>query len=188
MREGYANDGYDFRLNAVYRIKEEFEKELTARKKFKKRYKTFLNIADGVEYASGIGATVCGATTVGLFSTGVGVPIALLNGLGIAASVVSGIISIAVKKKLLQKYSKHDRICILAIAKYNSLNQIIATALQDQKISDEEFKIVMDEKDKYTNLKNEIVSKKGITDTKGNADVDALKNELIRLLSAAKSK
>ena len=146
--DGYARDGYDFRLNAIYRIKEEFEKELVAHNKYKKRYKTFINVADGVELVSNTAAAVCGATTVGLFSTGVGIPVALLSGLGIATSVVSGLISLAVKRKLLEKFSKHDRICTLAAAKYNSINQLIATALQDQKISDEEYKLVMEEKRK----------------------------------------
>ena len=127
---------------------------------------------------SNTAAAVCGATTVGLFSTGVGIPVALLSGLGIATSVVSGLISLAVKRKLLGKFSKHDRICTLAAAKYNSINQLIATALQDQKISDEEYKLVMEEREKYMTLKSGMSNGKCVE--KGTVDA-----EVSKLISAA---
>ena len=54
------------------------------------------------------------------------------------------------------KSKKHDEIRVLAESKLNSSADRISIALNDDKISDEEFHLVLSEIDKYNQMKEEI--------------------------------
>ena len=47
---------------------------------------------------------------------------------------------------------------MLAKSKLNSIEKLISKALNDMEISHEEFIIILDEKDKYDNMKYELIS------------------------------
>ena len=105
-----------------------------------------------------IGITVCAeATGVVLLATGVASPIAL--GLGISGAAFTGAISlfgnIAVRKTTIRA-EKHLKIKMLASAKLDTIASHISKALMDDHISDEEFKLIMEELNKYKAMKEEI--------------------------------
>ena len=73
-------------------------------------------------------------------------------------SIMTGII-----KKLLsttiKKKKKHDQILMLAKSKYNSIEALISQALIDINISHKEFITILDEKNKYESMKENIKDK-----------------------------
>ena len=58
-----------------------------------------------------------------------------------------------------KKNKKHDKILVLAKSKLNSVEILISQALIDMKISHEEFITILNEKDKYEKIKNNLISK-----------------------------
>ena len=93
-----------------------------------------------------------------LLSTGVGAPFAVA--LGISGAVTGGISLIGniFSKKATTKAEKHLKIKTLATAKLDTIASHISKALMDNYISDEEFKLIMSEMDKYKAMKEEIRS------------------------------
>ena len=83
---------------------------------------------------------------------------------GIASASFTLIFSltIGIVKKLLtitrNKKKKHDKILMLAKTKLNSIETLISQALTDMEIRHEEFFTILNEKDKYEKLKENLRS------------------------------
>jgi hypothetical protein len=72
---------------------------------------------------------------------------------------VLSIIGNQVHRKLGLKAEKHEKIKILAESKLNTISDHISKALKDNHISDDEFKLILDELDKFNTMKDEIRTK-----------------------------
>lgn len=87
-----------------------------------------------------------------------------------------------VSKRLERKVTKHEKIYTLALAKLNSVAELLSKALADKRISDSEFTIILHEVQKYHELKAAIRDgeKKTTTENKETQtpDLDKLKGEL----------
>ena len=59
----------------------------------------------------------------------------------------------------MSKTQKHYEIKTLGESKLNSIKSLISTALNDGQISEQEFKMVLDELDKYNDLKDKTHTK-----------------------------
>ena len=135
-------------------------------------------------------------SAVGLGSLSAGLSSATLTkaltGFGIVASpalagvaTVFGLLSAGftvMSKRLERKVTKHEKIYTLALAKRNSVSELVSKALTDKKISDSEFSIILREVQKYHELKAAIRTGDKKTQT-GNKeaqmpDLDKLKGEL----------
>ena len=87
-----------------------------------------------------------------------------------------------VSKRLEKKVTRHEKIYTLAVAKLNSVPELVSKALTDKIISDSEFTIILCEVQKYHELK--AVSRDGEKKTKTEnkevqtPDLDKLKGEL----------
>ena len=93
-----------------------------------------------------------------MLATGIGSPIALGLGIsGAATGAISLLGNIAVKKTTI-KAEKHLKIKVLASAKLDTIASHISKARMDNYISDEEFKLIMEELNKYKAMKEEIRS------------------------------
>ena len=104
-----------------------------------------------------IGVTVCAeAAGAVLLATGVASPIALGLGIsGVANGAISLFGNVAVRKTTIRE-EKHLKIEMLASAKLDTIASHISKALMDDHISDEEFKLIMEELNKYKAMKEEI--------------------------------
>ena len=60
-----------------------------------------------------------------------------------------------------KKKKKHDKILMLAESKSNSIEALISQALYDLNITHEEFKMILNEKDKYERMKYNLISENG---------------------------
>ena len=129
-----------------------------------------------------------GSLSVGLSS---GALATALTGFGIMASptlagvaTLCGLSSVGftfASKRLERKMTKHEKIYTLALAKRNSVNELVSQALADKQISDIEFRIITREVEKYHTLKGEIrngVGKPEVATQTQAPDLEKLKEEL----------
>ena len=152
------DQGHSYRLKVITDVQKFLEEEINKRDAFSKKYfrvARIINITDNVL----IGVTICaeGAGAV-ILSTGVGAPLAVGLGISGAATGAISLIGNIVVKKTTTKAEKHLKIKTLAAAKLDTIASHVSKAMIDNFISDEEFKLIMDEMNKYKAMKEEIKS------------------------------
>ena len=92
---------------------------------------------------------------------GIGLTVPIMLPLEIT-SAVRGCIGVCVnlvRRKLTSKAQKHNKIKAIADSKINSIKYLISKALQDGQISDDEFKMILCELEKYNDLKDKTKTK-----------------------------
>ena len=168
----------DFRLKKISDLLKELSDEAEHYRHMAKKYKR----SHSIVHKSAVGL---GALSVGLSS---GALATALTGFGIVASpALAGVATLcglgsvgfaAASKLLNRKVTKHERIYTLALAKRNSINELISKS-----ISDAEFRIISREVEKYHELKAAI--RAGVTKTTNEVatppqapDVEKLRHEL----------
>ena len=153
---GSDDQGHSYRLKIIREVQEFLEEEIKNREAFSKKYfriAKVVNMIDNGLIVITIGAEGTGAV---LLSTGVGAPFALALGI---SGVVTGAISLIgniFSKKATTKAEKHLKIKTLAMAKVDTIASHVSKAMMDDFISDEEFKLIMEEMNKYKTLKEEV--------------------------------
>ena len=153
---GSDDRGHSYRLKIIREVQEFLEEEIKNREAFSKKYfriAKVVNMIDNGLIVITIGAEGTGAV---LLSTGVGAPFALALGI---SGVVTGAISLIrdiFSKKATTKAEKHLKIKTLAMAKLDTIASHVSKAMMDDFVSDEEFKLIMEEMEKYKTLKVEI--------------------------------
>ena len=151
--------GHSYRLKIIREIQAFLEKEIKDRETLSKKYfrgSKIVNSVDNALITVTIGVEGTGAVLLG---TGVGAPFALILSI---TGVVTGAASLFgnfFNKKAITKAEKHLKIKTLAAAKLDTIVTHISKAMMDNFISDEEFKLIMEEMDKYKVLKEDIRSK-----------------------------
>ena len=155
---GFDDRGHSYRLKVINDVSKFLEEEINKRDAFSKKYfriSKIVNMVDNALIVVTIGAEGTGAV---LLSTGVGAPFALALGI---SGVVTGAISLIgniFSKKATTKAEKHLKIKTLAMAKLDTIASHVSKAMMDDFISDEEFKLIMKEMNKYKALKEEVRS------------------------------
>ena len=117
-----------------------------------KKYRRGANVVDGISVTS-VGLAASG---VGLLSAIIAAPVAL--GLQTGA-IVCGLLGAGGKlvgRRLQAKARKHDLIRGLAESNLNTIADHISVALNDDKITEEEFRLILCEIDKYNKMKAEV--------------------------------
>ena len=158
IQETLTNEPHLYRLKVISDIQKYLEDEIQKRDAFYKKYSRVSKIVNIIDNGL-ISITIAvEATGTVLIATGVGSPIGLA--LGISGAITGGISLIGnfVSTKTRIKAIKHLKIKTLAISKLDTINTHVSKALIDNFISDEEFKLIMDEMNKYKALKEEIKS------------------------------
>ena len=168
MKELYAklptappieDQGQGYRLQKINKIQAFLEKEIEERGKLSKKYfraAKIVDIADTVLITRTIGA---GAGGIGLLSTIVAAPVVIgLEG----AALVTGFLSIIGKysvKRSMSKAEKHEKIKTIASTKLDTISSHISKALSDNKLTDDEFGLILEELEKYKVMKEEVRTK-----------------------------
>ena len=153
---GSDDRGHSYRLKIIREVQEFLEEEIKKRDAFSKKYfriAKVVNMVDNGLITITIGAEGTGAV---LLATGVGAPFAVALGI---SGVVTGAISLIgniFSKKATTKAEKHLKIKTLAMAKLDTIASHVSKAMMDDFINDEEFKLIMEEMEKYKTLKEDI--------------------------------
>ena len=153
---GSDDRGHSYRLKIIREVQEFLEEEIKNRDAFSKKYfriAKVVNMIDNALITITVGAEGTGAV---LLSTGVGVPFALAFGISGAVTGAISLIGNIFSKKATTKAEKHLQIKTLAMAKLDTIASHVSKAMMDDFISDEEFKLIMDEMNKYKALKEEV--------------------------------
>ena len=150
--------GHSYRLKIINDVQNFLEEEIQKRDAFSKKYFRMANIVNMVDNALIVVTIGVEGTGAVLLSTGVGAPFALA--LGISGAVTGGISLIGniFSKKTTTKQKSILKIKTLATAKLDTIASHISKALMDDYISEEEFKLIMEEMNKYKTMKEEIRS------------------------------
>ena len=141
-----------YRLDEINKIKEYFDNEIKERKDIIKKLVSF-------DYLDKIFITLSasfGTLSIASHVTVVGIPV------GIAGSSLTLIFTIGtgLNKSLLRvtkkRKKKHNKIIALAKSKLNMIDTFLSSALNDSRISHEEFTNIITEKNIYENIKENI--------------------------------
>ena len=141
---GSDDRGHSYRLKIIREIQAFLEEEINKRGAFSKKYFRIVSLISVTVGAEGTAAV--------LLSTGVGAPFALALGISGAVTGAVSILGSIFSKKATTKAEKHLQIKTLATAKLDTIASHISKALTDDFISDEEFKLIMEEMNKYKAL------------------------------------
>ena len=150
----------DYRLAAIRDLENRLERDRDERAKLYKKYCKAINVIDGIDTALVASSLGMGVAGVGLLSTIIAAPVVVGLEAAAVACGVAGIAGKYVSRRLLVKAKKHDEIHVLALSKLNSITDIISNSLRDGHISPEEFKAVLNEEEKYRQMKADIQKKK----------------------------
>jgi len=187
--EAVPPDPQVFRLQKIGELEAFLRSEVESRSRLRKKYHRAVNALDGTSAVLGATCIVTGGIGVGLLASGIGFVAGLSLEAVTATAGLFDIACIAISRHYLVKSVKHESIRILALSKLNTIHSLISKALEDCSISDVEYKLILDEVEKYHEMKNEIRHKAAAATSSPALD-EKTKNELIKKiekLAASKS-
>ena len=154
------SDQTKFRLNEINKIKDHFNTEIQERKTISKKLSKYIAASDYIGKTLIVLSATSGGISIISFTSVIGIPEGIASaGFTLLFSLATGII-----KKLLKvtrnKKKKHNKIVILAKSKLNSIETLMSQALIDLDISHEEFKTIVNEEEKYEQMKENIRNNK----------------------------
>ena len=163
----------NYRLNQINDWRKFLESEVETRTSAASKYKRGLKVTKGLEVTGGmvsVGLTATTAVLASVVSFGALAPIipAVIGGTTTFVAVTSKMI----ETRLLSKKTKHEKIAVLASSKLNSIQELVSKAIEDDRISHEEFKQVIDELEKYKTLKKEIQTARAKTTNDSKEDLE----------------
>ena len=152
------SDQTKLRLYKIKNIEKYFINEINERKSYSKQLNEYVTIFDYIDkILIMLSGTTSGISIIS-FTSVIGTSVGIVS----ASFTLIFSLSTAIIKKLLNmtrnKKKKHDKILMLAESKFNSIETLISQALNDLDISHEEFKLILNEKDKCEKLKYNLIS------------------------------
>ena len=137
-------------------MKHYFNTEIQERKAMSKKLSKYIAAFDFMDKTLIVLSAASGGISIIYFTSVIGIPAGIANAsFTLIFSLTTGII-----KKLLKvtrkKKKKHNEIVMLVKSKLNSIEILTSQALIDLDINHEEFKIIVNEKEKYEQMKESI--------------------------------
>ena len=145
-----------YRLNEINKIEEYFNNEINERKIINNKLNKYIVNLDYTDKIFIVLSTSFGALSIASYARVIGIPV------GIKSTSLTLIftISTGINKSLLQltnkKKKKQNKIIILAKNKLNMIDILLSSALNDSKISHEEFSNSINKKTMHENMKENI--------------------------------
>ena len=145
-----------YRLDDINKIRDYFNNEIKERKDIIKKLNKYLVSFDYLDKIFIALSASFGTLSIASYASVAGTPA------GIAASSLTLIFTIGtgISKSLLKvtkkRKKKHNKIISLAKSKLSDIETLLSSALNDSKISHEEFTSIITEKNIYENIKENI--------------------------------
>ena len=146
----------NYRLNKINKTKDYFNNEIYERKDIVKKLNKYIVSFDYLDKIFIALSASFSSLSIASYATVVSLPV------GTAGSSLTLIftISTGVNKSLLRvtkkRKKKHNKIIAIAKSKLNTIDTLLSSALNDSKISHEEFTNIITEKNIYENTKKNI--------------------------------
>ena len=145
-------------LSEIIGIENYFHQEINQIKSDSKKLSKYVTTFDYIDKVLIVLSATSGGVSIISFTNTIGVPV----GIASASFTLNFSLTTGITKKLLnitrKKKKKHDKILMLAKSKLNSIETLISQALIDMEIIHEEFITVLNEKDKYEKMKDNLRS------------------------------
>ena len=166
----------DFRMKKINEIsaylRDEVDRYRAVAKKYK-RTKKFVNWGAG---GSSVLSFVFSSASFGSAISVIGLPATIpLGGVAGGFALVSSGLLVA-SKKMDSKIKKHQEIVTLAIAKRDTVDRLLSKAIRDNRVSDDEFQLIMDEHSQYNVLKGAVRAK--LTRKPSSPNLDKIKKKI----------
>ena len=142
----YPENGQNYRLQKISEIEKTLQREIEIRKSLYKKYKRGINLTDGID-------SILVSTAIILATVGIAIPVLLPVQITAAICGSVGVCIKLIRRRLTTKANKHYKIKTIADSKLNSIKDLISKSLTDGQISESEFKLILDELEKYIILK-----------------------------------
>ena len=153
------DQGQGYRLQKINEIQTFLEKEVETRGALSKKYFRAAKIVDNMDTVLIAITLGGGAGGIGLLSTIVAAPAVIaIEGVALFTGLLTIIGKYSIKKST-SKAEKHEKIKTIASAKLDTISSHISKALSDNKVTDEEFWLILEELEKYKVMKGEVRSK-----------------------------
>ena len=156
MNNVELTDVNNYRLNQIDKIKDYFNNEINERKDMIKKLNKYLVSFDFLDKIFITLSASFSTLSIASYASVLGLPV------GIAGSSLTLIFTIGrgISKSLLKvtkkRKKKHNKIIALAKSKLNTIDTLLSTALNDSKISHEEFSNIITQANIYENIKETI--------------------------------
>jgi len=142
-----------FRLQKISDIEAFLHTEVENSERLHIKYRRAVNSLDGTCGMLGTTCVVNGTVGAGLLASGIGFVAGLVLETVTGHAGLLDIAGVVVSRRCSAKAAKHKAVCILASAKLNTVHSHISKALEDCNISDDEYKLVLEEVKKYSTMK-----------------------------------
>ena len=153
------DQGQGYRLQKINENQAFLEKEVATREALSKKYFRTAGIVDNVDMVLITITIGGGAGGVALLSTVIPAPTVIaIEGVALFTEFLS-IIGKYSMKKSTSKAEKHEKIKTIASAKLDTIASHVSKTLSDNKVTDEEFRLILEELEKYKVMKEEVRSK-----------------------------
>ena len=143
-----------------------------------KKYKRAKPVANRLAGGSGVLSAATSSASLGTALSIIGIPAAVpLGAVGGCFALASPRFFVA-GKKIDAKIKKHHETVTLALAKHDSVDRLVSKAINDNRLSDSEFQIIVAELEQYNVLKEKVWARLTRKPSKNNVvDVEQNKKE-----------
>ena len=149
----------NYRLNQVDKVKDYFNNEINERKDIIKKLNKYIVSFDYLDKIFITLTASFGTLSIALYATvvyQVGIPVGITRAsLTLIFTIDTGI-SKSLLKVTKKRKKKHNKIIALEKSKLNTIETLLSSALNDSKISHEEYTNIITEKNIYENIKQNI--------------------------------
>ena len=165
----YAS-AHDYRMQKINDMQHSLEGERDRRRELSSKCRRNLSWISNLDAILAAVSMIIEATGIGILSNTDNVMVVV--GLQFASIClgVFGMVGKYMNKKLSLQAQKHDKISTIAEAKLNTISKLISKALDDDKISESEFAIILSEFDSFEKMKNDLRNKMSITKITGRGE------------------
>ena len=146
----------NYRLNQMDKIKDYFNNEINERKDIIKTLNKYIVSFDYLDKIFITLSASFGTLSIASQATVVGIPVGITGAsLTLILTIGTGI-SKSLLKVTKKRKKKRNKIIALAKSKLNTIETLLSSALNDSKISHEDFTNIIKEKNIYKNIKENI--------------------------------
>ena len=162
----HDDESHIYRLKKIDEIDTFLQNEILERERLYKKFKRYSTSVRIVDHTLITTTVITGGGGLAALCTGVGIPISIaLGSISICLSIATAITR-KTNKIYDAKIKKHDKIGVLAQTKLDSIHDTVSKAIEDGHISPEEFQRIIQERQRYLLLKQQIRHRtKHVTDT-----------------------
>ena len=145
-----------YRLDEINKITDYFNNEIKERKDILKKLNKYLVSFDYLDKIFITLSASFGTLSIASYASVVGIPAGITGASLTLIFTLGTVISKSLLNLTKKRKKKHNKIIVLAKNKLNTIDTLLSSALNDSKISHEEFSNIITENNIYENIKENI--------------------------------